>query len=112
MKRGHHFAFIMVGLLLCQISWSQEKVITLSTNQFKSHERLYLAPLDGWIFKQGNDPSWSEVQLSTDDWQSFKPIELTAEMEDASGRLEGWFRVKIKLDKSFEGKLLAISRDL
>jgi signal transduction histidine kinase len=77
---------------------------------FSSHQRLFLSELDGWLFKQGHDASWSQSEMDEDGWKSFKPNQLSAEMEDASGRLEGWFRLRIKLDQSFDGMPLTISR--
>ena len=79
---------------------------------FQSHQRLFLAPHDGWIFKQGNDATWADPNTNVSDWQKFNPTELNSSMEDETGRVEGWFRIKIKLDDSFNEMPLTISRDL
>ncbi len=79
---------------------------------FQSHQRLFLAPLDGWIFRQGHDPSWADENSDITGWKKFNLTELTAKMEDNTGRVEGWFRIKIKLDSSFQNMPLGISRDL
>jgi two-component system NtrC family sensor kinase len=50
--------------------------------------------------------------LNVTGWKKLNPTEINAGIEDVSGRIEGWFRVKIKLDESFNGIPLAISRDL
>lgn len=91
---------------------AQEGVVELSTNMFQSHQRLSLATLNEWVFKEGNDPNWANPELNTSGWTVFNPAELSADMEDESGRIEGWFRIKITLDSTFEGMPLALSRDL
>ena len=101
--------------LIITISFSslaQEQVEVLSTSQFKSHERLFLAPLESWIFKNGKVQDGERPDIDISDWQKFNPIQLTKDLEDPDGRVEGWFRIKIKLDESFEGVPLAISREL
>ncbi|MFT6136065.1 MAG: signal transduction histidine kinase [Cyclobacteriaceae bacterium] len=103
--------FLTVFLVLLSLTSSgQNTAVTLSTEMFSSHERLFLAELEGWIFKEGHDASWSELQLEEGEWGSLRPNQLTAEMEDVTGRVEGWFRLRIKLDQSFEGMPLTISR--
>ncbi len=94
---------------LCQ---GQEQTVVLSKSMFQSHERLFLAPLEGWIFKQGDDVSWAKEKIDLKGWKEFNPTELNADMADETGRVEGWFRIKVKLDESFEGMPLALSRDL
>ena len=91
---------------------AQEHVEILSTSQFRSHERLFLAPLESWIFKKGDIEGGEKLEIDASDWQVFNPTQLTKELEDQNGRVEGWFRLKIRLDDSFDGIPLAISRDL
>ena len=98
--------------LVVNICSAQDTAITLSASMFQSHQRLFLAPLDGWIFRQGHDPSWADENSDITGWKKFNLTELTAKMEDNTGRVEGWFRIKIKLDSSFQNMPLGISRDL
>ncbi|WP_421765342.1 sensor histidine kinase [Ekhidna sp.] len=109
----HHKSLLILLVVLCgfHLVISQDKVIVLDRSMFHSHQRLFLAPLDGWLFKQGHDPEWAQSALDVSDWKTFRPNQLTAKM-DATGRLEGWFRLKIKLNESFDGIPLSISRDL
>jgi len=92
--------------------FSQDQVVVLSTDMFQSHQRLKLAPLDGWLFKKGSDTAWASPDFETSDWDTLKPLNLSKEMEDANGRVEGWFRLSFKLDSSFAGLPLYISRNL
>jgi len=100
--------------LLCFMhnGFAQEETISLSVDDFQTHQRLLLAGKDGWLFKQGTSPGWSNPNIDTDDWQKLNPTELSPEFEDETGRNEGWFRIKIRLDKSFEGMSLGVDREL
>jgi two-component system NtrC family sensor kinase len=109
MKKALSGLFIFFTSHLC---YSQDKTTVLSADMFHTHQRLFLAPLDGWVFKQGHDPSWAKEDIDLKDWKKFNLTELNAGMKDASGRVEGWFRIKIKLDSSFKGMPLGLSRDL
>ena len=91
---------------------AQNKTVELSTAMFQSHGRIFLAPLEGWVFKQGHDPAWANPTLDVSDWKQLNLTQINPEMEDASGRVEVWFRIKIKLDGSFANIPLSISRDL
>ena len=104
--------FLFLICFLWTPSAQDSSVVELSKNMFESHQRLNLASLDGWIFKEGNSPNRADPELDVSDWKSFRPVELSAEMEDGTGRLEGWFRISFKLDSTFSGMPLAISRDL
>ncbi|MEP2669189.1 MAG: ATP-binding protein [Cyclobacteriaceae bacterium] len=106
------FGLVLSLISILNIAHAEGDPVVLSTQMFQSHGRIFLAPLDGWVFKQGNDPGWADPQLKVDDWQRLNPTEINAGMEDASGRIEGWFRIKVKLDQSFKNIPLAINRDL
>ena len=71
---------------------------------------IILSGVDGWIFKPGNDSSWANVQANTSDWRILKPTELTAKDADKTGKVEGWFRLKLKLDKDFGNIQFGLNR--
>ncbi len=107
------YLLIVLAIVLISANLSaQQEVVTLSTDMFQPHQRIFLAPLDGWVFRQGHDRDWANPNLDVSDWKSFNPTQISPELEDVSGRIEGWFRIKIKLDQSFEGMDLAIGRQL
>jgi len=109
------FSFFTIALALFAFSatsFSQEETVVLSTDQFQSHQRLFLAPLDGWVFQKGHETAWANPQFETDDWKKMSITGLSPELEDETGRIEGWFRIKIKLDSSFADMPLNISRQL
>ena len=91
---------------------AQERSVQISSDMFRSHDRIYLAPLDGWIFQNGSDPNWANPEWDVSDWQELGPTHISPEWEDESGRIEGWFRIRIKLDDSMKGIPLSINREL
>ena len=110
MKRFMVFLLLILSFPLN--SFAQKELVVLSLDRFKSHQRIFLAPLDGWVFRQGNDPNWAKPDLEKGEWQAMKPTDLNPKLEDSNGRIEGWFRIKIVLDQSLEGIPLGISRGL
>lgn len=109
MKR---FILLLLTAFVFATGHAQDTTIVLSAQNFQPHQRIFLAPLEGWVFKQGNDVNWANPVLDVSGWKKLNLTEITADIEDTFGRIEGWFRIKIKLDDSFQGVPLAISRDL
>ena len=62
---------------------------------------IALGDIDGWIFRKGNDISWARKEIDTAGWQKMKPSQLSGKLADKNGKLEGWLRIKIKLDPAF-----------
>ena len=60
-----------------------------------------LGDIDGWLFRKGNDISWARKEIDTAGWQKMKPSQLSGKLADKNGKLEGWLRIKIKLDPAF-----------
>jgi len=105
-------AFIFIWLCFTSTSFAQEEVTELSADMFQTHQRLGLASLDGWLYNEGSNLNWAQKEVDISDWKAFKPTDLSTDLADSNGRVEGWFRLTLKLDSSFEGIPLAISRNL
>ncbi len=80
---------------------AQDTTIVLSTPMFNKEGRINLGEIEHWLYKQGNDPSWAQPDISVKNWQHLNPGEITKKQADKNGRIEGWFRMKLKLDSSF-----------
>lgn len=93
-------------------SGAQTETIVLSSNMFDDDDKISLAALDGWIFKQGNNNAWAQPETDVRNWQKLKPTELSTKLANDEGRIEGWFRIKIELDTSFSNIPVGISRQL
>ena len=94
--------FFIFGIQLCQ---AQDSTIVLKASMLdKTTDAINLSELNGWIFKHENDTGFSKLNIDTTGWKQVKPSELSSKYADKNGRVEGWFRIKIKLDSSFLNK--------
>jgi two-component system NtrC family sensor kinase len=91
----------IVLLLLLPFSLvAQDTTITISPQTMKSNS-IALGDIDGWLFRKGNDIFWARKEIDTTGWQKIKPSQLSGKLADKNGKLEGWLRIKIKLDPAF-----------
>jgi two-component system, NtrC family, sensor kinase len=104
--------FLFAFQLMAFESFCQKKAVVLSADKFNSHQRIFLAPLDGWYFKRGNDSNWANPVLDISDWDKMNPTAINPKMEDENGRIEGWFRIKIRMGESLAGIPFYLSRGL
>ena len=95
-------------LLLSFSAITQDTTITLTPSMLKKQGYVSLGNIDGWIFRQGNDTGWAKSNIDYTGWQKLKPAKFTEKLADKNGRLEGWLRLKIKLDTSFRDTPLDI----
>jgi signal transduction histidine kinase len=99
---------LVLLFLLPVFAAAQGPAVTITNAMFnKPLDNAYLAPLDGWVFKHGSDTAWAKTDIDVSGWKKLKPIELSAKYADKNGRVEGWFRIKIKFDKAFGDKSFA-----
>src|SRR5262245_58649391 len=92
-------------LMLHAISFckAQDSIVTLNASMFDEYlQTISLTSLDAWVFKPGNDTSWSKIGIDTRGWTKLNPSLITAKMADKAGKLEGWIRMRFQLDSSFE----------
>ena len=87
---------------------AQDTTIVLTSSMFNSEGKIQLGEIEHWLYKQGNDPSWADPGISVKNWQHLNPADITKKNADQNGRLEGWFRLKIKVDSSFNQTSLFI----
>ena len=107
--------FLFIGI---QDGLSQDSAIILSQRKFgedqlrlfEANRLILLSPLDGWIFRQGNDSLWANRDLNTSGWMKLKPTELSARYADKSGKAEGWFRIRLKIDHDLANMRFGLRR--
>lgn len=78
-----------------------DSIVSFSSDAFGGNYELYISNLDGWLFKEGNDTLWAAKDINTEDWMKLKPTELSSRFADENGKVEGWFRFRLPLDKDF-----------
>ena len=87
---------------------AQDTTITISPAML-TPDYISLGNIDGWIFRQGNDIAWAKEDIiDRASWKKMKPSELSEKLTDKNGRLEGWLRIKIKLDTAFRDTVLGL----
>jgi len=92
-------------LLTAQLCQAQDTTIVLSTSMLdKATDQIFLVELNGWVFKQGTDTGLAKMNIDTAGWKQLRPNQLSAKYADKNGRVEGWFRIKVRLDSSFLNK--------
>ena len=69
---------------------------------------IALGNMDGWVFRQGPDTAWAKKDINSTGWKKLKPSGLSEKLADKNGRLEGWLRIKIKLDTTFRDTTLEL----
>jgi two-component system NtrC family sensor kinase len=84
-----------------QSSLAQNTTVEVSTAMLDTSHQVFIAGMDGWIFKEGNDAAWAKIDADVRGWRKFKPTQLSVANANASGKMEGWFRLKIRLDSTF-----------
>ena len=102
--------FALLILLLSLNSYDQNKVIAITPGMPASANGLvYLTRFRGfWFFKQGNDTSGARKDIDMSGWKPLRPGELSAGYADKNGRVEGWFRAKVRLDNIYDTQQLGI----
>ena len=103
--------YIALFLFFTGIAYAhaQDSTIHLSTRLFDQLQVMPLYSLDGWRFQEGNNPHWANPDINTLGWKKMKPVQVSKSMADKNGKVEGWFRIKIFLDSSFENMPLYLS---
>ncbi|HEY4967458.1 MAG TPA: hypothetical protein VII28_13730, partial [Puia sp.] len=105
----NHLLKILLVLLLPAGVMAQDSTILISPSDFdKTSEQVFLANMNGWIFRQGNDTAWAGKDIATSGWQKLKPSELSAKYADQNGKAECWFRIKIKLNPDLGSRSMGI----
>jgi len=89
-------------LLLLNQGHTQLTAVRISPSMIDPADSVIrLGGTDGWFFKKGNDTAFARNDADTSTWQKLNPVGLTENMADENGKLEGWFRIKVKLDTFF-----------
>ena len=96
-------------LLFLLQGYSQDTILNLSSEMIDEDGRIPISSMDGWLYRQGADIQWAQDSVDLSTWRKLIPDSISTSMVDANGKLEAWFRVKIKIDQSLEGVPLGIS---
>ncbi len=99
------YCLLLIGWIYSINSFAQE-VMTITSDMLSAKEQLILDEADNWLFQKGNNPAWAMSKLDVSNWKKFKPTNLSIADADKTGRVEGWFRIKIKIAPSLKNQQL------
>jgi len=93
------FLFFFLWAGVCN---AQESVLIVKPDTFAgSNTALQLGDAGQWLFKAGNDTTLAASNADISAWKKLAPGGLSADYADKSGRVECWFRLKVKIDSAF-----------
>lgn len=99
----------ILSLLTAQFAKAQDTTVVVSANMFdKFSDQLSLATGNAWLFRPGNDSNWAQPNIDTTGWINMNQTTDLKKYADKNGRVESWFRIKVKFDSSLSGKKLWI----
>ncbi len=99
--------FLLFGANFC---FGQNKPVVISENMFNPiADGVALGRLDGWYFRSGSDTSWAKADINMAGWQKLSPLDLSTKYAGKNGKVEGWFRIKLKLDDAVKQKGFSIN---
>ncbi|MVM35895.1 histidine kinase [Spirosoma sp. HMF4905] len=90
-------------------SLAQDTTLVLNKGMMPD-QLIDLAMTTGWFYKAGHNPAWARPNLNTSNWLKRNPSTLSIKDADSTGRLEGWFRLRIRLDSSFSNLPLSLKK--
>ena len=93
-------------LLIAHLCRAQDSTIVFTKGMLdKSAPIIYLARLNGWIFKQGTDTGYEKINIDTTGWTKLNLDKISSKYADKNGRVECWFRLRFQLDSSFNKQI-------
>ncbi|MFZ1799883.1 MAG: hypothetical protein WAU24_08460, partial [Chitinophagaceae bacterium] len=97
--------FLFICIHFCH---AQDTVLNISPAMFVGNQEIPIAAKTGWMFREGNDTAWAKPGIDLAGWKNFGPVELSTKNVGKNGKVEGWFRLRFKLDRSFNNMQLGI----
>ena len=64
------FFVIFIFLFVAGYSRAQDTSVLISPSMFTINNEILIAPLDGWVFKEGNSAAWANENTGLTEWRS------------------------------------------
>lgn len=110
MRKTTKISYVLLACLTYGIVTFAQATEIITEEILNSSGQIILDNSENWLYKAGNDPAWATKELDISNWQKFKPSQLSVADTDATGRTEGWFRIKIKVDRSLGDQQLFFNK--
>jgi len=75
-------------------------VLELTQSIINEHPEIQLRNMNMWRFREGNDSTWANEALNTDNWKELSIAEYKRISEYKNGRTEFWIKALIKTDST------------
>ncbi|MEM6966505.1 MAG: hypothetical protein AAF573_17205, partial [Bacteroidota bacterium] len=83
-----------------------QEVQEINVKDFNNNGVINFYDADQWLFRSGHDPSWAQIEVNVEEWEKLSISDVHTKIPSASDRLEGWFRMRFRLDDSFKAEQL------
>ena len=104
MKLKLHILLFIATLLQASVVYASQEVLTISTEDFIEGRVCPLHRLAGWAYSAEYVEGWYRLELDTRDWETLSPSRLSFDRANDQGRVQGWFRLKFRVDSTLWGK--------
>jgi hypothetical protein len=94
-------------LLALQNSFGQQTVEYHQRWLNTSHQ-IFIAKMDGWLFKEGNNIDWSKQDIDITGWKKFKPMIYPYKTQINPVRQKDGFAIRMRFDSAFKNTPLSI----
>ena len=96
------YLFIIIALFcFAHPLVAQDSTIIISSDIIIKQNLFYVNDTSGWVYHEGNDRTYALPGYTTTGWKTLKPFNITKDLADRDGNLEGWFRIRLLPDSSF-----------
>lgn len=83
-------------------SLAQDSTLTLTNRMFGADQAINLSVVPGWLFKSGHILDGAKPDINTTGWTNRGPSTLSIKDANKNGYVEAWFRLKVRLDSTFD----------
>ena len=92
---------LLIGFIVASfICNAQDTTLVVSRNMMDpKYDQIKLSDKNGWKFYHGSDTS---QDMNGTGWIKLKPVDISTKYADDNERVEGWFKINLRLDSSFE----------
>ena len=102
------FSMVCITTGFGQNTKTQDSVVTISNQDAQNRHLYYFNSETPWLYHNGTNNAWSQPNIDLEGWKKLSPKDLNETYADKNGIIEGWFRIKIKLDDSFKNEPLRL----
>jgi len=105
---SYYISTIIVFCIISNTIYAQDKVIHFKEDMFTKFNTLPLYGDVEWKYTNKYDSLWKYPDYDDTHWQTIQIQDFSPSYASDDGKIEAWFRIKIKVDSSLVKKRLSI----